>query len=70
MGSTYKQGKPNVNQKWEGITLTMDRRRSKKRRLTLLKAIGNEGYLPSSYRKGKRETYLTNNKKRGEIGDR
>ena len=52
MGSTCKQGKPNGNQKREGTTLTLGRRRSKKRRLNLLKAIGSEGCLPSSYRKG------------------
>jgi len=49
--------------------LTLGRRRFKKRRLTLLKAIGGEECLPSSYRKGKGATYLTNNKKGGEIGD-
>jgi len=69
MGSTCKQGKHNGNQKREGTTLTLGRRRSKKRRLTLLKAIGIEGCLPSSLTKGKWATYLTNNKKGGEIGD-
>jgi len=68
-GSTYKQGNPNGNQKREGTTLTLGRRRSKKRRLTLLNAIDSEGCFPSSYRKGKGATYLTNNKKGGEIGD-
>jgi len=48
MGSTCKQGKPNGNQKREGTTLTLGRRRSKKRRLILLKAIGSDGCLPSS----------------------
>jgi len=48
MGSTSKQGKTNGNQKREGTTLTLGRTRSKKRRLTLLKAIGSEGCLPSS----------------------
>jgi len=43
MGSNCKQGKPNGNQ-----TLTLGKRRSKKRRLTLLKTIGSEGCLPSS----------------------
>jgi len=48
MGSNCKQGKPNGNQKREGTTLILGKRRSKKQRLTLLKAIGNEGCLPSS----------------------
>ena len=48
MGSTCKQGKPNGNKKWEGTTLTLGRTQSKKRRLTLLRAIGSEGCLPSS----------------------
>jgi len=48
MGSTCKQGNPNGNQKREGTTLTLGRRRSKKRRLTLLKAIDCEGCFPSS----------------------
>jgi len=47
MGSNCKQGKPNGNQKREGTTLTFGRRRSKTRRLTLLKAIGSEGCLPN-----------------------
>jgi len=46
MGSTCKQGNPNGNQKWEGTTLTLGRRKSKKRRL--LNAIDNEGCFPSS----------------------
>ncbi|KEH16786.1 ribosomal protein S10 [Medicago truncatula] len=48
MGSTCKQGKPNGNQKREGTTLILGRRRSKKQRLTLLKVIGSKGCLPSS----------------------
>jgi len=48
IGSTCKQGSPNGNQKREGTTLTLGRRRSKKRRLTLLKAIDNEGCFHSS----------------------
>jgi len=48
MGSTCKQGNPNGNQKREGTTLTLGRRRSKMRRLTLLKAIDSEGCFPSS----------------------
>jgi len=48
LGSTCKQGNPNGNQKQEGTTLTLGRRRSKKRRLTLLKAIDSEGCFPSS----------------------
>jgi len=47
-GSTCKQGNPNGNQKREGTALTMGRRRSKKRRLILLKAIDSEGCFPSS----------------------
>ncbi|KAF1856866.1 hypothetical protein Lal_00001618 [Lupinus albus] len=47
-GSTCKQGKPNGNKKREVTTLTLGRRRSKKRRLTQLKAIGSEGCLPYS----------------------
>jgi len=43
MGSTYQKGNPNGNQKQEGTTLKLGRRRSKKRRLTLLKAIDSEG---------------------------
>jgi len=43
MGSTCKQGNPNGNQKWEGTIITLGRRRSKKQRLTLLKAINSEG---------------------------
>ena len=69
MRSTCKQGNPDGNKKREGTTLTLGRRRSKKQRITLLKAIDSEGYFPSSYRKGKGATYLTNNKKGGEIGD-
>jgi len=52
MRSTCKQGNPNGNKKREGTTLTLGRRRSKKQRLTLLKAIDSEGCFPSSYRKG------------------
>ena len=37
MGSTYKQGNPNGNQNREGTTFTLGRRRSKNRRLTLLR---------------------------------
>ena len=48
MGSTCKQGNPNGNQKREGTTLTLGIRRSKKRRLTLLKVIDSEGCFPSS----------------------
>ena len=48
MGSTCKQGNPNGNKKWEGTTLTLGRRRSKKRRLPLLNAIDSEGCFPSS----------------------
>jgi len=48
MGSTCKQGKPNGNPKREGTRLTLGSRRSKKRRLTLLKAIGSEGCVPSA----------------------
>jgi len=48
MVSTCKQGNPNGNQKREGTTLTLGRRRSKKRRLTLLNAIDSEGCFPSS----------------------
>jgi len=48
MGSTCKQGNPNGNQKREGTTLTLGRRRSKKRRLPLLNAIDNEGCFPFS----------------------
>jgi len=48
MGSTCKQGNPNENQKREGTTLTLGRRRSKKRALTLLKAIDSEGCFASS----------------------
>jgi len=48
MGSTCKQGNPNGNQKREGTTLILGRRRSKKRRLTLLNAIDSEGCFPSS----------------------
>ena len=47
IGSTCKQGKPNGN-KNGGTTFTLGRRRSKKRRLTRLKAISSEGCLPSS----------------------
>ena len=68
MGWTCKQGNPNGSQKREGTTLTLGRRRSKKRRLTLLNAIDSEGCFPS-LRKGKGATYLTNNKKWDEIGD-
>jgi len=50
--------------------LTLGRRRSKKRRLTLLKEIGGEECLPSSERRGKGATYLTYNKKGGEISNR
>jgi len=69
MGSTCKQGNLNGNQKREGTTLTLGRRRSKKRRISLLKAIDSEGCFPSSSRMGKGATYLPNNKKGGEIGD-
>jgi len=69
MVSTCKQGNPNGNQNREGTTLTLGRRRSKTRRLTLLKAIDNEGCFPSSYRKGNGATYLPNNKKGDEIGE-
>ena len=48
MGSTCKQGNPNGNQKREVTTLTLGRRRSQKRRLTLLNAIDSEGCFPSS----------------------
>jgi len=48
MGSTCKRGNPNGNQKREGTTLTLGRRRSKKQRLTLLNAIDSEGCFPSS----------------------
>jgi len=48
MWSTCKQGNPNGNQKEEGTTLKLGRRRSKKRRLTLLNAIDSEGCFPSS----------------------
>ena len=48
MGLTCKQGNPNGNQNREGATLTLGRRRSKKRRFTLLKAINSEGCFPSS----------------------
>jgi len=48
MGSTCKQGNPNGNQTREGTKSTLGRRRSKKRRLTLLKAIDSEGCFPSS----------------------
>ena len=48
MGSTCEQGNLNGNQNREGTTLTLRRRRSKKRRLTLLKAIDGEGCFPSS----------------------
>jgi len=48
MGSTCKQGNRNGNQNREGTTLTLGRRRSKKRMLTLLKAIESEGCFPSS----------------------
>jgi len=48
MGSTCKQGKPNGNQKREGTTLRLGKRRSIKRRLNLLKVFGSEGCLPSS----------------------
>ena len=48
MGSTCKQGHPNGNQKREVTTLTLGRRRSKKRRLILLNAIESEGCFPSS----------------------
>ena len=68
MGSTCKQGKPNGNQKREGTTLTLGKRRSKKRRLNLHKAFGSEGCLTFFLEKG--ATYVTNNKKGGEIGDR
>jgi len=50
--------------------MTLGRRRTKKRWLTLLKAIDGEECLPSSKRRGKGETYLTNNKKGAEVGDR
>ena len=66
----FGYGKPNGNKKREGTAFTLGRRRSKKRRLTLLKAIGGEECLPSSKRRGKGATYLTNNKKGGDIGDR
>ena len=68
MGSTCKQGNFNGNQKRERTTLTLGRRRSKKRGLTVLKAIDSEGCFASFYRKGKGVIYLTNNKKGGEIG--
>jgi len=38
----------NGNQNREGTTLTLGRRRSKKRRLTLLNVIDSEGCFPSS----------------------
>jgi len=47
MGSTCKQANFNGNQKRERTTLTLGKRRSKKRGLTLLKAIDNEGCFPS-----------------------
>jgi len=47
-GLTCKQGNPNGNQNREGTTLTLGRRRSKKQRLTLPKAIHSEGCFPSS----------------------
>ena len=68
MGSTCEQGKPNGNQKTGGTAL--GRRRSKKRRLTQLKEGALEAYLILIYEKGKGATYLTNNKKGGEIGNR
>jgi len=49
--------------------LTLGRRRSKKQGLTLLKAIDSEGFFPSFKGEGKGATYLTNNKKGGEMGD-
>ena len=58
MGSTCNKGNPNGNQKWEGTTLKLGRRRSKKRRLTLFKAIGSEGCLPSSETRGKGQPIL------------
>jgi len=48
MGSTCKQGNHNGNQKREGTTLTLRRRRSKERWLTLLNAIDSERCFPSS----------------------
>jgi len=48
LGWTCRQGNPNGNQKREGTTLTLGSTRSKKRRLTLLKAIDGEGCFPSS----------------------
>ena len=48
MGSTCKQGNPNGNQKREGTTLTLGRRRSNRRRLPLRKGIDSEGCFPSS----------------------
>ena len=53
--------------KREGTAL--GRRRSKKRRLTQLKEGALEAYLLIR-EKGKGATYLTNNKKGGEIGDK
>jgi len=47
MGSTCKQANFNGNQKRERTTLTLGRRKSKKRGLTLLKAIDSEGCFPS-----------------------
>ena len=54
MGSTCKQGHPNGNQTREGTTLTLGRRRSKKRRLTLLNAIDSEVCFPLFLEKGER----------------
>ena len=48
----------------------LGRRRSKKRRLTQLKEGAFEAYLIIRERKGKGATFLSNNKKGGEIGDR
>lgn len=48
----------------------LGRRRSKKRRLTQRKEGAFEAYLLIRERKGKGATFLSNNKKGGEIGDR
>ena len=67
-GSTSKQGKPNENQKREGTALTLGKRRSKKEKAQPAEGVRRWGMLAFFLEKG--ATYLTNNKKGGEIGDR
>ena len=68
MGSISKQGKPNGNKKTGGYHIDIGQKTVQKAKAQPVEGVQQWGMLTFFLEKG--ATYLTNNKKGGEIGDR